>query len=125
MFRFIAAAILSISTSAIATCPAYPADVASECLVDAIQKADKQLARAYQKLIPEAAPNDPDETGQATGKKLLADAHKSWLLFRKNHCAFEGFHYGGVGIYKSVAEYQCVLHLTTKRTAEYKQLAVS
>jgi uncharacterized protein YecT (DUF1311 family) len=116
---------LSISTSAIATCPGFPADVASECLVDAIQKADKQLVRAYQKLIPEAAPNDPDEKGQATGKKLLADAHKSWLVFRKNQCAFEGFHYGGVGIYKFVAEHQCVLRLTIKKTAEYKQLAVS
>jgi uncharacterized protein YecT (DUF1311 family) len=125
MFRVIAVTMLSISTSALATCPAFPADVASECLVDATQKADKQLVLAYQKLIPEAAPNDPDEKGQATGKKLLADAHKSWLVFRKNQCAFEGFHYGGVGIYKSVAEYQCVLRLTIKKTTEYKQLAVS
>jgi uncharacterized protein YecT (DUF1311 family) len=125
MFRVIAIAMLSISASAIATCPAFPADVASECLVDAIQKADKQLVLAYQKLIREAAPNDPDEKGQAMGKKLLADAHKSWLVFRKNQCAFEGFHYGGVGIYKSVAEYQCVLRLTIKKTVEYKQLAVS
>lgn len=125
MFRVIAIAVLLISTSAIATCPASPADQASECLRGAIQKANKQLVLAYQKLIPEAAPNDPDEKGQATGKKLLAEAHKSWLVFRKNQCAFEGFHYGGVGIYKSVAEYQCVLRLTTKRAAEYKQLAVS
>ena len=125
VFRVLAIALLLLSTRATATCPGFPADIASECLVDAIQKADKQLVLAYQKLIPEAAPNDPDEKGQATGKKLLADAHKSWLVFRKNQCAFEGFHYGGVGIYKSVAEYQCVLHLTIKKTAEYKQLAVS
>jgi uncharacterized protein YecT (DUF1311 family) len=116
---------LTISTSAIATCPDSPADQASECLRSAIQKADKQLVRAYQKLISDAAPNDPDAKGQAMGKKLLADAHKSWLVFRKNQCAFEGFQRGGVGIYKSVAEDQCVLRLTIKKTAEYKQLATS
>ena len=116
---------LSIATSAMATCPASPAMLASECLRGAIQKADKQLAIAYQKFIPQAAPNDPDEKGQAKGEKLLADAHKSWLGFRKYQCAFEGFHNGGVDIYKSVVEYKCILSMTIKKTAEYKRLAGS
>jgi uncharacterized protein YecT (DUF1311 family) len=125
MFRVLAIALLLLSTRATATCPGYPADIASDCLRSAIQKADKQLVDAYQKLIPHAATNDPDEKGQVMGKKLLADAHKSWLVFRKKQCAFEGFQQGGVGMYKAVVEFQCVLRLTTKRTAEYRQLAGS
>ena len=118
--RSLSLILLAISCNAIA-CPNSPANIANECLQAEISKAELALASAYKKLMAQAGTiNDPGKEGEAKGQTLLAKAHKSWLDYRKNQCAYEGYQEGGVASYKAVISYQCILRMTQERIDLYQ-----
>jgi uncharacterized protein YecT (DUF1311 family) len=75
------------------------------CAVDDRVKADRDLNRAYQALLPTL---DPER------REILRTAQRQWISFRDAQCAYETSEYTG-GSMAPMIESLCVARLTRAR----------
>lgn len=84
----------------------------NRCAADEYKKADAELNRVYQQLLPKL---------EAAHKEKLKVAQRAWLGFRDAHCDYEAFIFDG-GTMQPLIQYSCLETVTRERT---KQLRAS
>ena len=72
------------------------------------RKADAKLNAAYRRIMDRL-------TGEARGRKLMAEAQKAWLAFRDAECAFSSSDTEGGSMHPMVVS-GCLATLTEART---------
>ena len=84
----------------------------NRCAAEEYKKADAELNRVYQQLLPKL---------EAAHKEKLKAAQRSWLAFRDAHCDYEAFIFEG-GTMQPLIQASCLEAVTRERT---KQLRAS
>jgi uncharacterized protein YecT (DUF1311 family) len=84
----------------------------NRCAAEEYKKADAELNKVYQQLLPKL---------EAAHKEKLKLAQRAWLTFRDAHCEYEAFIFDG-GTMQPLIQYSCLEAMTRERT---KQLRAS
>jgi uncharacterized protein YecT (DUF1311 family) len=84
----------------------------NRCAAEEYKKADAELNKVYQQLLPKL---------EAPHKEKLKTAQRTWLAFRDAHCDYEAFIFEG-GTMQPLIQYSCLEAVTRDRT---KQLRAS
>lgn len=84
----------------------------NRCAAEEYKKADAELNKVYQQLLPKL---------EAAHKEKLKTAQRAWLSFRDAHCDYESLIFEG-GTMQPLIQYSCLEAVTRERT---KQLRAS
>ena len=123
MIKMVAALLLAClcSVSSVAQKPAAQtkkqpcADLMSQnemnrCAADEHKKADAELNRVYQQLLPKL---------EGEHKEKLKVAQRAWIAFRDAHCEYEAFAFDG-GSMQPLIRFSCLEAVTRERTKQLR-----
>src|SRR5258705_6331896 len=79
-----------------------------------LEKADRDLNIAYQRIVKSLPPDQADEYP----KRALIAAQREWVKYRDAECASVGETSGGVRMWKSAYTVLCEADMTEARTKE-------
>ncbi|MBI1760172.1 MAG: DUF1311 domain-containing protein [Acidobacteria bacterium] len=82
----------------------------NRCAADEYKKADAELNKVYQQLLPKL---------EGEHKEKLKVAQRAWLAFRDAHCEFEAFSFEG-GSMQPLMRDSCLEAVTRERTKQLR-----
>ena len=82
----------------------------NQCAIDEYKKADAELNRVYQQLLPKL---------EATHQEKLKAAQRAWISFRDADCEYEAFAFEG-GSMQPLIRYSCLEAATKTRTNQLR-----
>lgn len=82
----------------------------NRCAADEYKKADAELNRVYQQLLPKV---------EGEHKEKLKIAQRAWIAFRDAHCEYEAFSFEG-GTMQPLIRFSCLEAATRERTKQLR-----
>lgn len=82
----------------------------NQCAFEEYKKADAELNRVYQQLLPKL---------EAAHQEKLKAAQRAWITFRDADCEYEAFAFEG-GSMQPLIRYSCLETATKARTAQLR-----
>ena len=82
----------------------------NRCAADEYKKADAELNKVYQQLVPKL---------EGEHKEKLKVAQRAWIAFRDAHCEYEAFAFDG-GSMQPLIRYSCLEAVTRERTKQLR-----
>lgn len=82
----------------------------NRCAADEYKKADAELNKVYQQLVPKL---------EGEHKEKLKVAQRAWVAFRDAHCEYEAFAFDG-GSMQPLIRYSCLEAVTRERTKQLR-----
>ena len=82
----------------------------NRCAADEYKKADTELNKVYQQLLPKV---------EGEHKEKLKTAQRAWIAFRDGHCEFEAYAFEG-GSMQPLIRYSCLAAVTRERTKQLR-----
>lgn len=82
----------------------------NRCAADEHKKADAELNKVYQQLLPKL---------EGEQKEKLKVAQRAWLTFRDAHCEYEAFAFDG-GSMQPLIRFSCLEAVTRERTKQLR-----
>lgn len=82
----------------------------NRCAAEEYKKADAELNKAYQQLLPKL---------EAPHKEKLKVAQRAWVVFRDAHCDYEAFMFDG-GTMQPLIQASCLEAVMRERTKQLR-----
>lgn len=82
----------------------------NRCAADEYKKADAELNKVYQQLLPKI---------EGEHKEKLRLAQRAWIAFRDAHCEYEAFAFEG-GTMQPLIRFSCLETATRERTKQLR-----